>query len=136
MIKKLVLAIVLTLSIGLVGCSSNSTTNSEPKNNDTVVENSKTDNKSEVKKDNPAGSSKDEKKETKKETETLSIYTEDANNMQIKEISTIELNKDLSLEDKLKKYLLLDCIYRNCVKAIYTDYSIQNIKIARGQTIV
>ncbi|AOR22593.2 hypothetical protein BGI42_02190 [Clostridium taeniosporum] len=36
----------------------------------------------------------------------------------------------------LKKYLLLDCIYRNCVKAIYTDYSIQNIKIARGQTIV
>lgn len=36
----------------------------------------------------------------------------------------------------LKKYLLLDCIYRNCVKAVYTDYSIQNIKIARGQTIV
>ncbi|KAI3344783.1 hypothetical protein ACTFIN_15975 [Clostridium cagae] len=36
----------------------------------------------------------------------------------------------------LKKYLLLDCIYRNCVKAIYTEYSIQNIKIARGQTIV
>lgn len=36
----------------------------------------------------------------------------------------------------LKKYLLLDCIYKNCVKAIYTDESIQNIKIARGQTIV
>ncbi|MBN1076481.1 hypothetical protein [Clostridium botulinum] len=36
----------------------------------------------------------------------------------------------------LKKYLLLDCIYRNCVKAIYTEHSIQNIKIARGQTIV
>lgn len=36
----------------------------------------------------------------------------------------------------LKKYLLLDCIYKNCVKAVYTDYSIQNIKIARGQTIV
>ncbi|AGX41525.1 hypothetical protein [Clostridium saccharobutylicum] len=36
----------------------------------------------------------------------------------------------------LKKYLLLDCIYKNCVKAIYTDDSIQNIKIARGQTIV
>ena len=36
----------------------------------------------------------------------------------------------------LKKYLLLDCIYKNCVKAIYTEQSIQNIKIARGQTIV
>lgn len=36
----------------------------------------------------------------------------------------------------LKKYLLLDSIYRNCVKAVYTDASIQNIKIARGQIIV
>lgn len=36
----------------------------------------------------------------------------------------------------LKKYLLLDAIYKNCVKAIYTDESIQNIKIARGQIIV
>lgn len=36
----------------------------------------------------------------------------------------------------LKKYLLLDSIYKNCVKAIYTDESIQNIKIARGQTLV
>ena len=36
----------------------------------------------------------------------------------------------------LKKYLLLDCIYKNCVKAIYTDDCIQNIKIARGQTLV
>jgi hypothetical protein len=36
----------------------------------------------------------------------------------------------------LKKYLLLDSIYRHCVRAIYTDESIQNIKIARGQLIV
>lgn len=36
----------------------------------------------------------------------------------------------------LKKYLLLDSIYKNCVKAVYTDDSIQNIKIARGQIIV
>ncbi|WP_238917881.1 hypothetical protein [Clostridium sp. YIM B02555] len=36
----------------------------------------------------------------------------------------------------LKKYLLLDSIYRHCVKAIYTGESIQNIKIARGQLIV
>lgn len=36
----------------------------------------------------------------------------------------------------LIKYLLLDTIYKNCVKAIYTNDSIQNIKIARGQTLV
>lgn len=36
----------------------------------------------------------------------------------------------------LEKYLLLDCIYKNCVKAVYTDDCIQNIKIARGQTLV
>ena len=36
----------------------------------------------------------------------------------------------------LKKYMLLDIIYRNCVKAEYTEEGIQNIKIARGQTLV
>ena len=36
----------------------------------------------------------------------------------------------------LSKYLLLNTIYKNCVKAIYTNDSIQNIKIARGQTLV
>ena len=36
----------------------------------------------------------------------------------------------------LKKYLLLDLIYKNCVKALFTDDCIQNIKIARGQTLV
>ena len=36
----------------------------------------------------------------------------------------------------LKKYMLLDTIYRNCVKAEYTEEGIQNIKIARGQTLV
>lgn len=34
----------------------------------------------------------------------------------------------------LEKYLLLDIIYRNCVKANYSSISIENIKIARGQT--
>lgn len=35
----------------------------------------------------------------------------------------------------LKKYLLLDLIYRCCVRAVYTDKSIQSIKIARGQVL-
>lgn len=33
----------------------------------------------------------------------------------------------------LKKYELLDAIYKNCVKATYTSSAIENIKIARGQ---
>ena len=36
----------------------------------------------------------------------------------------------------LNKYMLLDSIYKNCVKATYTEECIQNIKIARGQTLV
>lgn len=36
----------------------------------------------------------------------------------------------------LNKYILLDVIYKNCVKAVYTADGIQNIKIARGQTLV
>lgn len=33
----------------------------------------------------------------------------------------------------LRKYELLDSIYKNCVKAKYTDEAIESIKIARGQ---
>ncbi|WP_027632621.1 hypothetical protein [Clostridium hydrogeniformans] len=33
----------------------------------------------------------------------------------------------------LKKYLLLDTMYRNCVKAEFTEDSIENIKISRKQ---
>ncbi|KIL09332.1 hypothetical protein SR42_10235 [Clostridium botulinum] len=104
MVKKLILATVLMLSIALVGCSSkNSATNTKTEDN-TVVENSTTDNnENDIKKDTPTESSKDEKNDNKKETEAFSIYTEDANSMEIKEISTIELNKNLSLEDKLKQ---------------------------------
>lgn len=36
----------------------------------------------------------------------------------------------------LKKYLFLDTIYKNCVKATYTSECIENIKISRGQTLV
>lgn len=36
----------------------------------------------------------------------------------------------------LYKYMLLDVIYKNCVRAVYTSECIQNIKIARGQTLV
>lgn len=36
-------------------------------------------------------------------------------------------------QGSFKKYLLLDTIYKNSVKAKYTDNAIENIKIARGQ---
>ncbi len=31
------------------------------------------------------------------------------------------------------KYMLLDIIYKNCVKAVYTEEAIDSIKLARGQ---
>ena len=34
---------------------------------------------------------------------------------------------------ELKKYILLDNIYRNCVNATYTASAIDSIKIARSQ---
>lgn len=33
----------------------------------------------------------------------------------------------------LNKYILLEIIYKNCVKAVYTSSAIENIKIARSQ---
>lgn len=36
----------------------------------------------------------------------------------------------------LRKYLLLDIVYKTCVKATFTEECIQNIKISRGQTLV
>ena len=33
----------------------------------------------------------------------------------------------------LNKYILLEVIYKNCVKAVYTSSAIENIKIARSQ---
>lgn len=49
------------------------------------------------------------------------------------------INKDIVCYFKvirngeLKKYILLDNIYRNCVNATYTTSAIESIKIARGQ---
>lgn len=102
MTRKLFLATVLMLGLLIVGCSSKSATNPKPNNNTTTVE------------DNSTNSSPAETKPNKEEeTDTkpvekvnkakLSIYNEDANTMEIKEVSTIEVNEDLSLEDKLKE---------------------------------
>lgn len=57
--------------------------------------------------------------------------------VEYKRLKTI--NKDMVCYFKiikngeLKKYILLDNIYRNCVNATYTTSAIDNIKIARGQ---
>lgn len=104
MARKLFLATVLMLGLLIVGCSSKSATNPKSDNNTTTVEDNST---------NPSPSETKPKEETKEEADTkpvekenkakLSIYTEDANTMEIKEVSTIEVNEDLSLEDKLKE---------------------------------
>ncbi|WP_244833698.1 hypothetical protein [Clostridium sp. BJN0001] len=58
----------------------------------------------------------------------------------LKNIEDYDKNKVYYIEiikrGGLKKYFLLDCIYKNCVKAFYTDECIQSIKIARGQMVV
>lgn len=57
--------------------------------------------------------------------------------VEYKRLKTI--NKDMVYYFKiikngeLKKYILLDNIYRNCVNATYTTSAIESIKIARGQ---
>lgn len=62
--------------------------------------------------------------------------------MKEKLIKIKELNENTVLyyqvirKGGLKKYLLLDTIYKSCVKATFTEDCIQNIKIARGQTLV
>ncbi|MEQ8196421.1 MAG: hypothetical protein ABRQ27_00160 [Clostridiaceae bacterium] len=33
----------------------------------------------------------------------------------------------------LKKYMLLDTMFKNCVKAVFSSNAIENIKISRGQ---
>lgn len=70
----------------------------------------------------------------------LRRYPEVKSNLEYKRKVNGEVDKQYYFQvvrrGGLKKYLLLDCIYKNCVKAIYTEESIQNIKIARGQTIV
>lgn len=101
--KKLILTIVLTLTMFLVGCSSNSTSN--PKNdnntNNTVVEDSKDTDKNAT--NNKENKPVETPKNDKQEKEKFSIYTMDADSMSIKEISNIELSKDLSLDNKLKE---------------------------------
>jgi len=92
MTKKLILAAVLMLSITMVSC------NTKPQENTTSTPEQTTD------------SDSSSKTETTKSTEDvkvnkikLSIYTIDENSLEPNESSTIEVNENLSLEDKLKE---------------------------------
>lgn len=99
MTKKLFLATVLMLSLVIAGCSSKTTTSPAPNNsNETVEKDTNKTNSSEAKPTEEVTKPVEKINKVK-----LSIYTEDANTMEIKEISTIEINEDLSLKDKLKE---------------------------------
>ncbi len=100
MTRKLILATVIMLSLTIVGCSSNTATNSKP-NNETNVEENNNSNKDNTAKEEKPQENKGEKEE-KESKITLSIYNEDADTMELKEIATIEVNEKSSLEDKLK----------------------------------
>lgn len=99
MTKKLILATVLVLSITMVSCSqkpSNTTTDSNTTNsNSTTVEKNTDNNSSKIETNSP-------KEEVKVNKIKLSIYTIDENSLEPNESSTIDVNENLSLEDKLK----------------------------------
>jgi hypothetical protein len=98
MIRKLILSTVLLLSIAMVSCSTkpNNTTNPTPNSSTTVEQNKDTSSSSKTETTKP---SEDQKVNNTK----LSIYTIDENSLEPNESGTIDLNGNLSLEDKLKQ---------------------------------
>jgi len=99
MTKKLILAAVVMLSIALVSC------NTKPKDN----VNTNSDNKTTAEQNEDNNSSSKTETDTKSNEDAkvnkikLSIYTIDENSLEPNQTSTIEVNKNLSLEDKLKE---------------------------------
>ncbi|BCZ48275.1 hypothetical protein psyc5s11_43420 [Clostridium gelidum] len=95
MTKKLILATVLMLSITMVSCTTTPNNNTSSTTT-TVEENKDSDSSSKTANDKP-------KEEAKVNKIKLSIYTIDDNSLEPNESSTIEVNENLSLEDKLKE---------------------------------
>lgn len=111
MIKKLLLAVVLMLSVSITGCSSNLTTSNPAEDTNTTEstdnekEESSVKEKSEIKEEQEKIPSTENKPSTENTVtkDTLSIYSVDPNTMEIKQNSTVEVNADDSLNDKLSK---------------------------------
>lgn len=99
MTRKLILSTVLMLSIVMVSCANklSDANNSTPSSNSTTVEQNK---------DNTSSSKTETNKpsdDSKVNKIKLSIYTIDENSLEPNESGTIEVNENLSLEDKLKQ---------------------------------
>jgi hypothetical protein len=101
MTRKLILATVLMLSITMVSCTTKP--NDSTKSTDNTTSNTTT---VEQNKDNNSSSNTDSKKtseDAKVNKIKLSIYNIDENSLEPNEASTIEVNENLSLQDKLKE---------------------------------
>lgn len=96
MTRKLILATVIMLSIAMVSCTTKSNDSSKSNDNTTTVEQNK-DNNSSSNTDNKAS------EDAKVNKIKLSIYNIDENSLEPNESGTIEVNENLSLEDKLKQ---------------------------------
>lgn len=96
MTKKLILATVLMLSITMVSCSTKPNTTTDSSSNTTVEQNKDSNNSSKTEDNKP-------KEEVKVNKIKLSIYTIDENSLEPNESGTIDVNENLSLEDKLKE---------------------------------
>lgn len=99
MTRKLILATVIALSIVMVSCST------KPK--DTVSSNSNSDTTTVDQNKDSSSSSETENNKPSEDAKVnkikLSIYSIDENSLEPNESSTIEVDENLSLEDKLKQ---------------------------------
>lgn len=99
MTRKLILATVMALSIVMVSCST------KPK--DTVSSNSNSDTTTVDQNKDSSSSSETENNKPSEDAKVnkikLSIYSIDENSLEPNESSTIEVDENLSLEDKLKQ---------------------------------
>lgn len=96
MTKKLFLSTVLMLSIVMVSCTTKPNNTTDANTNTTTVEQKEDNNSSSEVKDKKAD------EDAKVNKIKLSIYNIDENSLEPNESSTIEVNGNLSLEDKLK----------------------------------
>lgn len=111
MIRKLLLAVVLMLSVAITGCSSNLTTSKPTEDTNTTEstdnkkEESSVEEKSEIKEEQEKIPSTENKVPTENTVtkDTLSIYSENPNTMEIEQNSTIQVNKNDSLNSKLSQ---------------------------------
>jgi hypothetical protein len=107
MTRKLILATVIMLSLAMVSCTTKPSNTANSSNNTTTVEQNNDDNSSSKTDTNKTDNNKTDNSQTSQDPKVnkikLSIYDIDENSLEPNQSSTIEVNENLSLNDKLKQ---------------------------------